>query len=300
MAATHLQEGENFTRLARLLVDKGTEALRNNFDAIHSPVNLPAVLAAEKNSLSELKFRVINEIQWDLLYPQPGKSVDSKVFDVTLLTILFRNICGLPSTGWNTEPLDRDRSLQANIIRIKTLRNEVFARAASTRLDCKTFAVLWNKIAQALVELNIPQKEIDDLKTSPLSPKEKNYVEVLRKWKLCDEELQKMVEELSTDVKDTKRDAKDTKSDVKDMKCDVKDMKSDVKDMKSDVQDIKSDVEENKNDLKEIKEHLGMQQQGKKETFQSSGKIEYKVNYYLSGTRECMATRGCERLVYWE
>ena len=102
MASHDLHEKANFTRLSRLLVDKGTEALRNTFDNIRSPANLSAALTAHKTFLQKLKPRVINDCQWDLLYPPSGKAPDSKTFDVTLLTVLFRNICGLPKTGWGT------------------------------------------------------------------------------------------------------------------------------------------------------------------------------------------------------
>ena len=55
MASADLQEKVNFTRLSRLLVDKGTEALRNTFDGIHAPASLSAVLNANKTSLLRLK-----------------------------------------------------------------------------------------------------------------------------------------------------------------------------------------------------------------------------------------------------
>ena len=146
MASVDLQEKANFTRLGRLLVDKGTEALRNTFDGIHSPVNLPAVLTANRISLLKLKPRVINDLQWDLLYPPSGNPPDSKTFDVTLLTVLFRNICNLPKTGWRAMPLDTDRSMQANIVRMKTYRNEMYAHVTSTQVDNATFESLWKKI----------------------------------------------------------------------------------------------------------------------------------------------------------
>ena len=164
MASVDLQEKANFSRLSRLLVDKGTEALRNTFDGIHAPVSLPVVLNAKKSSLLKLKPRVINTLQWDLLYPPSGNPPDSKNFDVTLVTVLLRNICGFPKTGWNIMPLDADRSTQANIVRIKSYRNEVYAHVTSTRVDNATFKILWQKISQALVELNIPQNDVDDLK----------------------------------------------------------------------------------------------------------------------------------------
>ena len=187
MASVDLQEKANFTRLSRLLVDKGTEALRNTFDAIHPPANLQAVLAGKRASLLRLKPRIISNPQWDLLFPPSGNPPDSKTFDVTLLTVLLRNICGLPSTGWAAMPADTDRSMQANILRLKFLRNEIYAHVTSTQVDNGTFKSLWQKISQALVELKIPQNDVDDLETSPLGPEEvkirKEYVEILKEWK---------------------------------------------------------------------------------------------------------------------
>ena len=208
MASADLQEKANFTRLSRLLVDKGTEALRKTFDGIHRPASLPAVLNANKTSLLRLKPRVINNSQWNLLYPPSGNPPDVKTFDVTLLTVLFRNICGFPTTGWSGMPVDTDRSTQANIVRIKSYRNEVYAHVTSTQVDNATFESLWQKISQALVELNIPQNDVDDLKICPLAPEEEIYIRLLEHWELREEEvsiqlthLQQIVEEIRDDIK---------------------------------------------------------------------------------------------------
>ena len=204
MASLDLHEKANFTRLSRLLVDKGTEALRNTFDGIHSPANLSAVLSANKTFLLKLKPRVINDLQWDLLYPPSGNPPDSKIFDVTLLTVLFRNICGLPKTGWGAMPVDSDRSIQANIVRIRLFRNEVYAHVTSTQVDNATFECLWKKISEALVDLNILQKDIDELKTCPLGPREDECLGILQDWKLREEESLLMLEGLNNDVKSIK------------------------------------------------------------------------------------------------
>ena len=196
MASVDLQEKANFTRLSRLLVDKGTEALRNAFDGIHPPARLPAVLNANKTSLLKLKPRVITNSQWDLLYPPSSNPPDSKTFDVTLLTVLFRNICGFPKTGWSVMPVDTNRSMQANIVRIKSYRNEFYAHVTSTRVDNATFESLWPKIAQTLVELNIPQNDVDALKISPLAPEEETYFAILKNWKLQEEDCVALEEEV--------------------------------------------------------------------------------------------------------
>ena len=179
MAFINLQEKAYFTRLCRLL-DKGTEALRNIFDAIHSPANQTAVLHANKILFLKLKPRIITNNQWDLLFPPSGNPPDSKTFDVRLFMVLFRNICGFRATEWNTMPPDTDRSMEANIVRIKFFRDEVYAHVDSTQVDNTTFENLWQKMSQALIELKIPQEEIDDLKTSPMSPEEGIYVEMLK------------------------------------------------------------------------------------------------------------------------
>ena len=196
MASADLQEKANFTRLSRLLVDKGTEALRNTFDGIHPPASVPAVLNANKTSLLSLKHRVINNSQWNLLYPPSGDPPDVKTFDVTLLTVLLRNICGFPTTGWSVMPVDTDRSTQANIVRIKSYRNEVYAHVTSTQVDNATFESLWQKISQALIELNIPQNDVDDLKICPLAPEEEIYIRLLEDWKLREEEVSKQLTHL--------------------------------------------------------------------------------------------------------
>ena len=202
MASVNLQEKANFTRLSRLLVDKGTEALRNTLDAVHPPANLPAVLNANRTTLLKLKPRVINDTQWDLLFPPSGNPPDSKTFDVTLLTVLLRNLAGLPppATGWNAMPPDTDHSPQANITRIKLFRNQVYGHVTSTQVDKITFDLLWMKISKALIDLKIPQKEIDDLKTCPLGPEEEIYGQSLKEWVLKEEECKNMLDDLTRGV----------------------------------------------------------------------------------------------------
>ena len=62
MASADLSEKDNFTRISRLLVDKGTAALRIYFDGIHPPANLLAVLTKKKKSFSKLKVKKIIKI----------------------------------------------------------------------------------------------------------------------------------------------------------------------------------------------------------------------------------------------
>ena len=135
-----LQAKVNFTRICQLLLDKGGEALRGVLHAKHPPATLATALNFHKRTLLRIRYNVIKGPQWDLLYPTTGPP-DSRKFDITLLTILLRNICGLspPATGWNVIPAASDTSTSADIVRIKMYRNEVYGHIASAEYDDATF-----------------------------------------------------------------------------------------------------------------------------------------------------------------
>ena len=180
----------NFSRLCQLLVDKGGDALRAALHAIHPPSTLAAVLITQKSALQKIKYKVITEKQWNLLFPTSGMP-DSKSFDITLLTILLRNICGLslPAAGWNATPPAGDTSISDDIVRIKMFRNDIYAHIASTQLNDTMFEKLWQEISKPLTRLGIPQKDIDQIKVAPLSPEEESYIQQLKKWKERELEL---------------------------------------------------------------------------------------------------------------
>ena len=128
------KETTNYSRLCRLLVDICSQALRDIFDGIHPPGNLHTVLASHHiHSTLQAHFKgkrkVLNPTQWCKLYPAIASSVSSATFDLTLLMVLLRNICGLrpPATGWGNLPSEADKSLEADIVRIKHFRNVVYA-----------------------------------------------------------------------------------------------------------------------------------------------------------------------------
>lgn len=97
-------------------------------------------------------------------------------------------------------PSDTDTSVQANITKIKLFRNQIYAHVPSTQLDKTTFEDFWGKISLALVNLGIPQQEINDLKTGFLSPEEKSYMQIMAEWVLKDDEHKNMLESVTTKV----------------------------------------------------------------------------------------------------
>ncbi|XP_022778373.1 E3 ubiquitin-protein ligase DZIP3-like, partial [Stylophora pistillata] len=166
----------NYARLCRLLVDFGSQVLRDSFDAIHPPVGLQSILTRHpmRATLLTLRTRVLNPIQWGKLYPSVPSSVSSANFDFFLLLILLRNICGLtpPATGWDSLPLATDVSKEANIARLKYYRNVVYGRASQASVDDATFNIYWQDISDAIIGLGGASYEsgISKLKNECMDP----------------------------------------------------------------------------------------------------------------------------------
>ena len=198
------KETTNYARLCRLLVDVGTQALRDTFNTIHPPANLHIVLAANQATLQPLRARkIINATQWGKLFPVILSSVSSASFDITLLMVLLRNICGLaaPATGWDALPAATDVSLEADIARIKYFRNTVYAHADQASVNDATFSSHWNSIRDILVRLGGVKYRaaIDHLETECMDPEaEEHYIELLGQWKKDEDNVKDKLEELGS------------------------------------------------------------------------------------------------------
>ena len=194
----------NGTRLARLLVDGGTHALRAFFDSIHPPRTLQVVLSINRSTLKILKSRrAIFDSQWEALYPPSGDPPDSKTFDITLLHLLLREICFFvaPATGWNDLPYDGDLSSEAHIVRIKFFRNEL-CHSISTSISDAEFNDKWNKISKSLVALGFDQNEINRLKTEPIDHCTEDRVKAeVQEWNL---DFETQIQGLKQEVKQMK------------------------------------------------------------------------------------------------
>ncbi len=245
----------NYSRVCQLLVDKGGDTLRGALHAKHPPSTLAAALNANRKTLQKLRYGVINASQWKLLFPASG-TPDSNNFDITLLTILLRNICGLPSppAGWNVMPPAGDTSISANIARIKIFRNEVYGHTPSAQLDDTKFETFWQDISKPLIKLGIPQQDIDELKEAPLSSEEESYIEKLKEWKELEDDL------LSK----------------------LNDVEEEVVGVKNEVLKVGSDVGE----VRRIVQNVNSSQRGNLAKFYFTGKIDGLCNKFQEGTRQ--------------
>ncbi|XP_048589874.1 uncharacterized protein LOC5499925 isoform X3 [Nematostella vectensis] len=245
------KHAENFLKLCRLLVDGGSSGLRKKFDSIHPPSNLTTVLNDPVNHgvLHNLwrpprgRKPVINNTQWNTLYPKHGSHPPtSHDFDVTLLFILLRNICGLtpPITGWDALPAAGDTSPEAHLARIKYCRNNLYAHATHASIDDAQFEKYWKEISAALVALGVSASDIHDLKTRP---GETAYVRLLKDWRESDVDILQEVSKVQSSVQDVGQHvAKGFKDVGQNVAKGFKDVGQQVQSVDKKVQDIDQNV----------------------------------------------------------
>ena len=188
-------ERTNGFKLMRLIVDGGTEALRQTLTK-YCPGNLQVVLTTHRHTLSKLKHKkIIKQSQWDKLYPAASVPPNINDFDITLLCVLLKNICGLKSHKdpiWHNIPNVSDHSIEADIVRVRLFRNERFGHIPNTAVSDCDFQSFWAEISVPLVRLGIDQREIDRLENEPC---EKEEVErVLKEWEKSESKITKSLE----------------------------------------------------------------------------------------------------------
>ena len=194
-------EKTNGNKLSRLLIDGGTTVLKNIFDYYHPPANLAANLSSKHihSILTKLRHRkILNGSQWDKLFPPPGGGTPNSInFDITLLFLLLRNICGLhpPLSGWDRMPPVSDTSREANLARIKCYRNELYGHVTTTGIQTSVFDVKWQEVSCILVSLGLSQSEVDRLKREPCG---EDYVSAVTEWMKNDEEIHFQLKDLRT------------------------------------------------------------------------------------------------------
>ncbi|XP_067029230.1 nucleotide-binding oligomerization domain-containing protein 2-like [Acropora muricata] len=221
------QENTNYARLCRLLVDVGCTVLRDTFDSVHPPANLHVVLSSPSvfSKLQSLrKKRVLNPSQWGKLFPAVASSVSSANFDVTLLMVLLRNICGLTppvsTCSWDQLPPDSDDSTEANIVRIKWYRNDVYGHTTKASVDDATFNDMWQKIGSAVLALGSGYRTVvNRLKTECMDPgAEAHYEKLLSDWKKDDDSIKEMLERTHVVLGDIEAKQRKTNNELEEMK----------------------------------------------------------------------------------
>ncbi|CAC5388467.1 unnamed protein product [Mytilus coruscus] len=168
MASPLSQEEENYVRMSLLLTGISPRAARALFNHEFASSCLESSLKKEYNKLKDLqKKRVINQSQWNLLFPRFPNVPDSKSFDVTLIITLLRNLTCLtpPHGGYDRLPSVYETTPTSDLARIKYYRN-FLAHLDEGKVDNAKFTTAWDNVVDIRWTRN--NKECDKLKVKIL------------------------------------------------------------------------------------------------------------------------------------
>jgi hypothetical protein len=146
--------------------------------------------------------------QRDLILPKNSSySGNYSDMDISLLYILLRNVSGIPphTKGWGNDPDPSDRSLSANIERIRLVRNRC-VHCPIPYLSNSDFVTIWSDIKLTMVDIdnflrnaNHYQTTVDLLEHETMDPdNEDRYEQELRKQVEEDKTTREMVVNLES------------------------------------------------------------------------------------------------------
>ena len=175
----------NINRVSRLLLGPCTDQLRDLLRYYIPPASFPAVIQRERSRLPRL-----TGPQWNLILPSSGVySGNYDDIDIALLYILLRNVCGIQAhnKGWGNIPDSTDRSVSANIERIRLARNDVSHFTGG--MSNSELNRIWSDIKAAVVDLdkylglgNKFQEEVDFIRNDTMDPvRDKHFSDQLLK-----------------------------------------------------------------------------------------------------------------------
>ena len=160
----------NINRVSRLLMDPCTDQLRDLLRFYIPPANFNSVIQTVKSRLPRL-----TEPQRKLISGVYSGNYDD--MDISLLYILLRNFCGIQAhnKGWGNTPDSADRSVSANIERLRLARNR--CGHSTGGMSNAEFNQVWSEIRAAVVDLdktlgigNKYQEAVDFIRNDTMDP----------------------------------------------------------------------------------------------------------------------------------
>ena len=214
------KEATNYARLCRLLIEVGSQVLREKFNDIHDPANLHIILHSCMPKLKSLRSRgILSQAQWDSMNPAIHKMVSSENFDISTLCVLLINICNLspPATSWRRPPASMDHSLGADILRMRHFRNSLYAHVTKASIDETSFNSNWNDIREVLLRLGGAKYDevIRKMKTECMDPDaEEVYKSLLKEWQKQDDDIRDQLKSIDDKTEKTHKLLLDLKDHV--------------------------------------------------------------------------------------
>ncbi|XP_056007550.1 uncharacterized protein LOC125665455 [Ostrea edulis] len=252
-------ETTNTARVSRLLVDPCTDLFRDLLRDHITEINFSGVLRQKKLLLSP----ILNKAQRDLLYPTKGSFTGTyNDFDLSLLYVLLRNTTGIAphKKGWAKPPDPSDRSLSANIDRVREIRNTYCGHTARVSLSDSEFQKLWQDLTVIIGELEgslsgggtTYTDAANQIEVDTMDPEqEKRYLDVIDTQHQDIEALKERTFKVQEQINGLKSEVKGQVSNVQEQVTDVQEQVTDVQEQVSDVQEQVSDVQEQLTDVQE-------------------------------------------------
>ena len=149
---TERQQSVNYFKIIKLLVNVGADVLREALLKEIPKTQLANEFARNYRNFVILKRqKVLRDPQFSLV---TNPSPDPSQFDVSLLVALLRNICPnvqAPAKGWKESPNETDKSLGAELVRIRDIRN--ILHRASTLMPKGLFLPLWTDLVSIIIRI---------------------------------------------------------------------------------------------------------------------------------------------------
>lgn len=136
----------NLARVARMVIGPCSEVLRAVLMKKISPPELNKKFLANDPKTNKVYFKP---------YLRAIDSEDYSNFDISLLYTLLRHLALLPppGNGWGKKPDPSDRSVSANIERIRLMRNKYVAHVSGVSFSSSDFKKISKSIIQIIQEL---------------------------------------------------------------------------------------------------------------------------------------------------
>lgn len=193
------EETTNLARVARVFLGPCTDILRDVLYTYKKPDALQQSVNSYLNNYPPDLKPPINKKQWDIINGE-----NYKQFDISLLYVLLRNVCGIAehSGNWGFEPPLNDDSLAALIERIHLHRNTYYGHVADFSISNNDFIDIWECLSSIVTNLkkktNIKftcnyEEEMETLRKCDMDPTSAQfYIKKL----LVLEQLEERVEDL--------------------------------------------------------------------------------------------------------
>lgn len=171
-------ETTNLSRLERIIAGPCAGLLR---DVLTNEISPSDLLIKVRTYIKDHRLRGKNT-QYNDVEEKLNRKGSYEYFDITLLYFVFRNLCNIQehSRGWGKEPWTHDRTVSANIDRIRSLKNtfkshkpEIHITDVEYESKCDEILEIVSDLEKYLGKGTSYQDEVMKIKTMSMDPEQK-------------------------------------------------------------------------------------------------------------------------------